>query len=130
DAEKAEFQRKLAVCQEPVWVTESLDLSATRGKDVELDIRYVTDAGYTEFGIVLDNFRIGADTIDFEEAGNRPLHEFTLLTGGEVEKFYNQFYLFEYRVPSVDFTEGSEVLSYNMDRNLRPGTQSMFMPSA
>ena len=126
DAEKTEFKTKVAICHKPTWVKKKYDLSAYRGKEVELSIAYRTDAGYTEFGIVIDNIKMGELVVsDFENGAG--FGDFIALTNGQYEQEYNQFYLMEYRDPSADYKVGGKELSYNMDSHIKVGSQSMFL---
>ena len=122
---KKEFKNKSEICQKPIWVKKSYDVSEFKGQEIELEIRYTTDGGYTEFGIIVDNIKLGEDLIDFEN--NQRLSGFKLLENGEEELFFNQFYLFEYRDPSDKFELNNKALSYNMDNNIFIGSQSMFV---
>ena len=124
DAERTEFAEKAAVCRVPTWLKKSIDLSAFRGQEVEVELRYVTDAGYTEFGIVIDNFELGGEKIDFESSADSVFGKFVRLEEGSYGIDHNQFYLMEYRTPGEDTYDGQ---SYNMDSNIRLGTQSMFV---
>lgn len=124
--EKQELLEKAKVCQQPVWTQKSYDLSHLRGKEVELEVALVTDAGYTEMGIVLDNIRLGDELIDFEYNLPDP-GDWTFLRDGSYEEFHNQYYLFEYRDPLVDYSLLGKQVSYNMDANINNNTQSMFM---
>ena len=129
EAEQSEFTEKLGLCRKPVWVQHSFDLAALRGQDVEVEIRYITDGGYTEFGIVADNFVLGGQRVDFESASGRSLGDFALLRRGQVEVSHNQFYLFEHRAPSADYRDARGAsTSYNLDRFISPGLQAMFQP--
>lgn len=58
DTEKKEFTEKLAVCRKPQWLTKKYDLAAYRGKTVDLEIRYTTDPGYTDMGVLIDNIQL------------------------------------------------------------------------
>lgn len=123
-AEVAEFETKAAVCQSPYAVTKSYDLSKYQGQEVVFEVRYVTDGGYNDMGIVVDNIRLGTQTVDFESSANRPLGQWELLEDGLAEKLWSQFYLMEYRDPSETFGG----LSYNMDLHIQAAsTQAMFM---
>jgi len=125
--EKIEFSEKTVICSAPIWKQLVFDLSDKRGQEIELEIRYVTDAGYTEFGIVVDNVTLGEETIDFEQQKN--LGEWTYLEDGLVTNKFSQFYLLEYRTPSEVFkSQGSA--SYNMDNNIDQGGQSFFLPKS
>lgn len=126
EAEAASYAEKVELCQKPIWVEKSLDLSAHRGQEVEVEIRYTTDAGYTEFGIVMDNFRMGGNILeDFE--GDEAAGQFTVLADGGYDIKHNQFYLMEYRTPTEKFEVAGQELGYNMDNNISMGTQSMFL---
>ncbi len=127
EEEKKEFAEGKAVCQSPTWITKSYDLGAWRGREVAFEIRYTTDAGYTEFGVVVDNLQFGGKTWDFESGQNEGLGEFVLLHQGQVEKRYQQFYLMEYRDPQAEYRIGKSEASYNMDRNIDGGNQSLFL---
>ncbi len=123
-AEKQEFKTKLAACQQPVWVTKSYDLSAFRGQRVKMEIAYTTDPGYNEFGIFIDNIRLGNQVLfDFED-GVIPGGEWVASVNGNREVRSNQFYMLEYRDPSE--TYNSATASYNMDLNIQ-GSRGMAM---
>jgi M6 family metalloprotease-like protein len=127
EEEQAEFKEKLAVCVAPIWVEKSFDLEAKRGKTVEIEIQYLTDAGYTEFGIVVDNIALGDTTIDFEDG--KDIGEWKLLKDGEESVTNSQFYLMEYRETLNAFKgKGSKTQSYNMDLHINQGQQSFFLP--
>jgi len=125
DPEKNEFAKKTKICQKPIWVNKKIDLSKFAGKEIVFEVRLTTDAGYTEFGIVLDNITLGAKKIDFEE--NEKTDEFVALIDGKEEKVYNRFYLMEYRVPQEKYEFNDSLLSLNMDNNISTGLQSMFL---
>ena len=122
------FKDKAALCQTPSWVKKSVDLSEFKGSTVSVEIVYTTDAGYTEFGIVVDNVTMPTgQTIDFENvrsAGDLPGSE--LLVNGKYDIFHNQFYLMEYRTPGEFFRQNGEEVSYNKDNNIQQGEQSYF----
>tara|TARA_R110000868_G_scaffold117600_16_gene312622 strand:+ start:2712 stop:5771 length:3060 start_codon:yes stop_codon:yes gene_type:complete len=128
--EQAAFKEKAAECQKPSWVKKTVDLSEFKGKDVTVEIVYTTDAGYTEFGIVLDNVQApGAQAIDFENirtAGDIPGSQFQILVAGKYDIFHNQFYLMEYRTPGEHYRQNGEEVSYNKDNNIMQGEQSFF----
>ena len=124
--EEKEFTEKAAICQKPFWVKKSYDLEKYRGQEITFKITYTTDAGYTEFGLVVDNVAIpGQAVVDFE--GSQSTGEFVELIEGNETLEYNQFYLFEYRSPSEDFSSSNTSQSYNMDRNIDVTAQSFFM---
>jgi M6 family metalloprotease-like protein len=125
--EEIELEQKLELCRKPQWVARSYDLSLLRGQDVEVEIRYTTDAGYTEFGIVVDNFKLGGTSVDFEGGNSDTLGTWSLLKRGKTEVRNNQFYMFEYRAPGENFI-GNDGLaqSLNMDNNIGKNTQAMF----
>lgn len=125
--EKKEFKDKLTVCQAPTWVTKSYDLSAFRGKSVAVEIAYTTDAGYNEFGMFVDNIRVGTTTVyDFENS-TIPGTEWVVSTNGQREATSNQLYVLEYRDPLESFGASG---AYNMDQNIQ-GAQGMsaFLPN-
>ncbi len=126
DSEKEEFKSKYAVCREPTWLQKEIDLSQYRGQKVEFQINYTTDAGYTEFGIVADNFKIGETTIDFQDDNESLLDSWKSLKGGEVTVKHQQYYLMEYRDSLVNYDNRGLELSYNMDQNIS-STQSVFI---
>ena len=126
DVEKLAFKEKTELCRKAVWVKKSYDVSAFKGQEVELEIRYKTDAGYTEFGIVVDNIALGDQKIDFENSPNME-GGFALLADGKEKINYNQFYLMEYRTPGENYVIDNNVLSYNMDNNIDDGVQSYFL---
>jgi immune inhibitor A len=124
--EKKEFQDLVKICQAPIWTKKVFDLSAYKGQDVEFKIVYTTDAGYTEFGIVIDNVKLPSGKIIDFEAGEST-GEFTELVGGEETLSYSQFYLFEYRSPNETFSSAKHLHSLNMDKHIQVGTQSYFL---
>ena len=124
--EKVNFDKKVAVCQKPLWTNKSYDLSKFRGKNVDFEIKYTTDSGYTEFGIVVDNIKMpDGKTVDFENS--RDTGEFTALVDGSETLSYSQYYLMEHRLPQASYKSNNKVVSYNMDRNISVGSQSMFL---
>lgn len=126
EIEKEEYKAAVAVCQKPIWINKSFDLSEFRGQTIEFKINYVTDAGYTELGIVVDNVTFPDGTIiDFEDESN--FAEFKALKDGKETLTYNQYYLMEHRLPQSDFLSNGQFSSYNMDKNISEGTQSMFI---
>lgn len=129
EAEAAEFKEKVAACRKPQWVKRAYNLEAFRGQEVEVEIRYVTDGGYTEFGIVADNFELGQHKVDFESGLASLAGQWKMIKEGKIDVLFNQFYMFEYRDPAETFASpAGERLSYNMDNNIVPGTQAMFEP--
>lgn len=128
ESEKELFKELTAVCQAPIWVTKSYDLSDKRGQTVALEISLTTDGGYTEFGVIVDNIKMGETLVDFEgstrdfDAGS-----FSILTDGNYDKITSQFYLMEYRAPNKKFESNGETLSLNLDQNLTADSQSMFI---
>lgn len=125
DDEKKTFASLVATCQAPVWVTKSYDLAAWRGKTVDLEIGLTTDAGYTEFGIFVDNIRLGNVLFDFEN-GIVPTGGFIASKRGADVFKSNQFYLFEYRDPQASFGNGA----LNKDNNVSRGGMAMFLPES
>jgi len=132
--EQEEFKEKAAACTVATWVKKTVDLSEFRGQKVEVQVVYTTDAGYTEFGIVVDNVTMpSGQTIDFENvrsANDLPGSEFQLLVNGKYDIFHNQFYLMEYRTPGEFFRQNGEEVSYNKDNNIQQGEQSYFTAGA
>lgn len=127
EEEKKEFAEKRGVCSAPVWVKKSYDAKALRGKTVEVEVRYTTDAGYNEVGIVVDNITAGSQKIDFETATVLD-GRFKLITDGKDYNQFQQYYLFEYRDPSKKFEdESGRVASLNMDSHIRSGGQSYIL---
>ncbi len=127
ESEKEELKNILEICQKPIWVKKSYDVSALAGKDLHLEVRYTTDAGYTEFGIFVDNVKLGDETVSFE---SQPIVDggFILLADGKKENFYNQFYLLEFRDPKTEYNIDNQELSYNLDRNIQIlWKQSLFL---
>ncbi len=116
--DKKEFKAKLAPCSEPVWMKKSYDLSAFRGKKVRLEIAYLTDAGYNEFGIFVDNIKLGSDTLFNFEDGVVPGGEWAASVNGMRDVKSNQFYMLEYRDPSETFAGSG---SLNLDLNMQSG---------
>lgn len=127
--EKEEFKALLDVCRKAIWVKKSYDLSAFRGKSVAVEVRLVTDAGYTEFGILLDNIVIGDKKLHDFEAADTEKGQWTLLGhAGQEEKTYHQLYLFEYRDPYEAFAGRNGSQSLNYDSGLGSfGNQSYFL---
>jgi immune inhibitor A len=126
EAELAELSSKRAVCAAPMWVTKSYSMAEFRGKKVSVEIRYTTDAGYTEFGMVIDNVRVGDTLIDFENG--QGLGDFRKLVDGQDESQYQQFYLFEHRSVGSKYTgNAGQELSLNMDTHINMGGQSFFL---
>jgi bacillopeptidase F (M6 metalloprotease family) len=123
--EKKTFAELVAACQAPVWLTKSYDLSAMRGKTVEIEIGLTTDAGYTEFGLFVDNVRMGSRVFDFE-SGEVPTGGFKASKLGTDVFTSNQFYLFEYRDPQASFGNGA----LNKDANISRGGMAMFLPES
>ncbi|MDZ4663111.1 MAG: immune inhibitor A [Pseudomonadota bacterium] len=129
EAETEEFKKKLAVCRTPIWVSKKYDVSALAGSEIELEVRYVTDPGYTELGIVVDNISLGTQKVDFEGAtADSSFGSFFKIKDGIQYLDHNQFYLFEYRNPTTDFVSTKAGRSYNFDRNIGPSSQSFFLP--
>lgn len=125
DEDKVSYREGLKVCKKPIWVKKSYDLKAHRGKTVTLKIAYLTDPGYTEFGMVIDNVKLpGQKVIDFE--AEESTMEFVSLVDGKETIEFQQYYLFEYRDPKVDYAVNGETQSYNFDKNISVGSQSMF----
>ncbi len=125
DSEKEAYKKDVAICQAPIWVQNSYDLEEFRGQSVEFKINYITDAGYTEFGIVVDNVEFpNGEVIDFED--EKDLGEFKALVGGSETLSFSQYYLMEHRLPTTDFKSDGKEVSYNMDRNINIGGQSFF----
>jgi immune inhibitor A len=127
EEESAELKSKRAVCSAPVWIQKNYSLAEFRGRTVAVEVRYTTDAGYTEFGIVLDNFRVGDSLVDFENG--QSLGDFRKLVDGKDEAQFQQFYLFEYRNVGANYSGESERdVSLNMDNHINMGGQSFFLP--
>jgi M6 family metalloprotease-like protein len=125
EEEKRAYKKSVTLCQAPTWVKKSIDLSSYRGQQVEFKINYVTDAGYTEFGIVVDNVQLpGQEIIDFEDNNN--LGEFKALVDGSETLSFSQYYLMEHRLPKTNFLSDGKEASYNMDNNINVGGQSFF----
>jgi len=126
DEEKSQLKKEIKVCQAPVWVNKSYDLTAYKGQTIKFQINYVTDPGYTEFGIVVDNVKLpSGEVIDFEDKSN--LGDFQALTDGNEVISFNQYYLMEHRLPGTNYLSDGEDASYNMDNNIGLGEQSMFI---
>jgi immune inhibitor A len=122
-AEKSAFKTKLAPCAEPAWVKKSYDLSAFRGQKVRMEIAYITDPGYNEFGIFVDNIKLGESALfDFED-GLVPNAEWFASVNGTREVKSSQFYMLEYRDPTETFTGSG---SLNLDQNMQ-GNAGMAM---
>ncbi len=123
-----ELKKKYEVCRTPIWVAKSYDLSQFRGKTVELEIRYITDPGFTEMGVVIDNLQVGNKRLDFETDDQQKLvGGFEIIKDGIQNLEHNQYYIFEYRDPQTDFTSTGTGKAYNFDRNIRAGRQSLFL---
>lgn len=128
DVESEEFKQKLGVCRIPAWVTNTYDLSAHRGKNIELEIRYTTDPGYTELGVFVDNIVLGGRKIDFESTEQQAQSgAFMVIKDGVQNLSHNQFYIFEYRDPLKDFVSTSAGKALNFDRNIYVGVQGLFL---
>ncbi|MCB0413099.1 MAG: immune inhibitor A, partial [Bdellovibrionales bacterium] len=126
EVEKVEFVALLTSCQEPSWQKKVYDLSQVTTDKITVEIQYVTDAGYTEFGVVVDNVTYGDQVLDFESHQN--LGQFKALINGEETVTHQQFYLMEYRDPQTIYLNSQkEKLSYNMDNNIEAGTQAFFL---
>lgn len=127
ESEKEEYGKEVKVCQAPIWLEKSIDLSKYRGETVKFEINYTTDAGYTEFGIIADNFRIGDEMIqDLQGDNSLVLDKWKTVTGGQDAVQHQQYYLMEYRDPHISYDDQDFELSYNMDQNIRT-TQSVFI---
>ncbi|MGK0367421.1 MAG: hypothetical protein ACI9QD_000556, partial [Thermoproteota archaeon] len=125
EEEKEAFKNLVIACRQPSWIKKWYDLSAYRGQTVEFEIRYTTDSGYTEFGIVIDNIEFpNGEKFDFEDKKN--LGQFKPLVKGKEATYFNQYYLMEHRLPSTEFKTDGELASYNMDNNISHGTQTIF----
>lgn len=124
ETESKAFFTAAALCQKPTWVKKSYDLSSHRGSEVELEINLTTDGGYTEFGIIVDNIKLGKTLIDFEDG--KYLGDFKELQGGIETIQFQQFYLMEYRTPGEEYTDQGLEVSYNMDNNISD-SQSVFV---
>lgn len=120
EQEAENLKTETAVCQKPIWIKKTYDLSAYSG-EVELEVRYVTDAGYTEFGIFVDNITLADTKIDFENQPNIK-GGFTLIKDGVKINQFNQFYLMEYRDPTDTFSNES----LNYDQNIHMGQKQSF----
>lgn len=121
--EKQEFSAKLNSCRVPVWSNKTYDLSALRGKKAQIEISYATDSGYNEFGIFVDNIKLGDKNLfDFED-DFIPGAEWTASVDGQRDIQSRQFYMLEYRDPSETFANSG---SYNNDLNIQ-GSQGMGM---
>jgi len=126
ETEKVEFAAGVAVCQKPIWVDEKIDLTEFKGQEITFEVRYTTDAGYTEMGILIDNVKVDELLVDFENSP-KMADGFKLLENGSETISFNQFYLMEYRNPGEKYVLGNEELSRNMDNNIETGTQSYFL---
>ncbi|MBT3585960.1 MAG: hypothetical protein HN509_13725 [Halobacteriovoraceae bacterium] len=125
--EIAQYKTDVALCQKPIWTKKSYDLSEYRGKSVELKISYITDPGYTEFGIIVDNVKLpGLEVNDFE--ASQSTGEFVALKDGSETITFQQYYLMEYRDPKISYLRDGKHQSYNFDQNISVGSQSMFLP--
>ena len=127
EAELAQYKAGRKACSMPIWLNHQVDLSAHRGKTVTVSIDYKTDSGYTELGILADNFKLGDTALqDFETGKEKLAGDFKLLKEGKETLEHNQFYLFEYRTPGEEYKSLGRELSYNMDNNIAAGRQSYF----
>ncbi len=121
--DKVELNSKLTPCRTPVWVRKSYDLTALKGKKAQISISYQTDSGYNEFGIFVDNIKLGESSLYNFEDGFVPGAEWTASIDGKRELQSRQFYLLEYRDPQNTYGGSG---SYNMDLNVQ-GNQGMAM---
>lgn len=126
--EKKEFEEKKLICQKPTWTVQNIDLSQYRGQKVKVEVRYVTDSGYTELGIIADNFKIDDSVVEDFETKSENFGDWKILAdNGHESKSHNQFYLFEYRTPGETYEAAGNKSSLNMDNNLlNTATQSYF----
>lgn len=121
--DKVEFNSKLIPCRTPIWVKKSYDLSALRGKKAQISINYQTDSGYNEFGMFVDNIKLGENSLYNFEDGFIPGSEWTASIDGKRELQSRQFYLLEYRDPQETYGNSG---SYNKDLNIQ-SNQGMAM---
>lgn len=128
ESEVNELKKKYEICRSPVWISKSYDVSQFRGKTVELEIRYTTDPGFTEMGVVIDNIQLGNRRLDFEsEDQHKFAGSFEMVKDGIQNLEHNQYYIFEYRDPQTDFVSTNTGTAHNYDRNIRAGRQSLFL---
>ena len=111
-------------CEIGQWIRARFDLSAYRGKEVEIRFHYFTDMAAVEAGALIDNVSLKAlgFSEDFEGSG---------LTGWEVEGFslsggvhrlpVPHFYVLEYRDPWQDFET-----AFNYDSTMRRESQVFY----
>lgn len=129
EEEITEFNSLLKICRKPVWMTKTFDLSSLTSKNIEIEIRYTTDPGYNEMGIVVDNIKLDAQNIDFENGDTKQVGAFKLIEDGKEQIHFHQFYLMEYRTPGEAYQLNGQTLSYNMDNNIEFAPQTMFLKS-
>ncbi len=125
DEEAKEFKSKLEVCRTPVWISKKYDVSEFRGKEIDFEVRYTTDPGYTEMGILLDNVALGDSKEDFESIAK--LDDWVLIKDGIQMLDHNQFYIFEYRDPEIQYQKTAQGEAYNFDQNISPGSHGFFV---
>ena len=107
-------------CLEPRWLRPAFDLSAMRGKQVSVRIRYVTDGAAVMRGILIDNVRVtGLPGVtvdgDFEDDDHPgwKLDGFSRSSGLH-ELLVPHYYLVEYRDPYASAAGGE----YRYDQSL------------
>ncbi|NHM31878.1 immune inhibitor A domain-containing protein [Neobacillus terrae] len=82
------------------WKKETFDLSAYTGKKIQVQFRYITDWGYSDTGLFVDNVRVTADGTDILTDGAENASSAFTMKGfdrfdGNV--YANQYYLLEWR---------------------------------
>ncbi|MEH7483009.1 immune inhibitor A domain-containing protein [Neobacillus drentensis] len=104
------------------WKTQSFDLSAYAGKNIQLRLRYVTDWGTSLKGFFADNIKVTANgqTI-VDDGGESPTSIFTLnrFDRNDGNMYTNHYYLLEWRNhKGVDqgldhLKRGNSIMSYD-----------------
>ncbi|MBI4376356.1 MAG: immune inhibitor A [Elusimicrobia bacterium] len=111
-------------CETPQWVHARFDLSAYRGRKIELRFHYFTDMASVEDGALIDNVEITALGFkeDFEgpELAGWDVEGFSL-SGGKHRLAMPHYYLLEYRDPYEKFPS-----AYNYDRSLSEGSLTFY----
>ena len=111
-------------CEIGQWIRARFDLSAYRGKEVEIRFHYFTDMAAVEAGALIDNVKIEAlgFSEDFEgsELKGWEVEGFSL-SGGAHRLPVPHFYVLEYRDPWQDFEA-----AFNYDSTMRRESQVFY----